>query len=151
MEITFEDSFVTYIPKQINGTEIFYYISATSNNGKTITKPMTAPAGYFKFVVENNVTIAGNVSQPEEFNISQNYPNPFNPNTTIKYQIPELSFVTVKVYDVLGNEIATPVNEEKPAGSYQIEFDATVLSSGIYFYRLQAGNFIETKKMILLR
>jgi aminopeptidase N len=86
-----------------------------------------------------------------DFYLEQNYPNPFNPSTTIKYQISEISFVTLKVYDVLGNEIGTIVNEEKPIGRYKIEFNATTLPSGIYFYRLQAGNFIETKKMILLR
>ena len=90
-------------------------------------------------------------SVPDAYSISQNYPNPFNPITTIKYQIPELSFVTLKVYDVLGNEITTLLNEEKPVGSYQIEFDATILSSGVYFYKLQAGNFVKTKKMILLK
>jgi hypothetical protein len=96
--------------------------------------------------------------QPLTYKLEQNYPNPFNPITTIKYQIPKLSFVTLKVYDVLGSEIITLVNEEKPVGSYQIEFDATILSSGIYFYRLQAlptgrqaGSFVETKKMVLLR
>ena len=88
---------------------------------------------------------------PTEFFLSQNYPNPFNPITTIKYQIPELSNVTLKVYDVLGNEIASPVNEEKPSGSYEVEFNATILSSGIYFYRLQAGSFVETKKMVLMK
>jgi hypothetical protein len=83
----------------------------------------------------------------------QNYPNPFNPTTTIKYSIPELSFVTLKVYDVLGNEIANLVNEEKPTGSYDAEFTMNnlQLSSGFYFYRLQAGSFVETKKMILLK
>ncbi len=88
---------------------------------------------------------------PKEFNLSQNYPNPFNPTTTITYQVPEISFVTLKIYDVLGNEIATLVNEEKPAGSYEVEFDASSLSSGIYFYKLQSGSFIQTKKMILLK
>jgi len=83
--------------------------------------------------------------------LTQNYPNPFNPSTKIKYQIPELSFVTIKVYDVLGKEVTTLINEEKPAGSYEVEFDASRLPSGVYFYRLQAGSFIETKKMILLR
>ena len=81
----------------------------------------------------------------------QNFPNPFNPITTIKYQIPKLSFVTLKVYDVLGKEIAILVNEEKSAGEYEIEFDGNNLTSGIYFYRLQAGNFVETKKMVILK
>ncbi len=88
---------------------------------------------------------------PEAYALYQNYPNPFNPTTIIKYQIPELSFVTIKVYDVLGSEIIALVNEEKPIGNFEIEFDATALPSGIYFYRLQAGSFIETKKMVFLR
>ena len=88
---------------------------------------------------------------PKEFVLYQNYPNPFNPSTTIKYQIPELSFVTIKVYDVLGNEITTLVNEEKSIGSYEVEFNATNLPSGIYFYKIQAGSFVETKKMTLLK
>jgi len=83
--------------------------------------------------------------------LEQNYPNPFNPTTKLKYQIPELIFVTLKVYDVLGNDIETLVNEEKPAGSYQIEFDGDRLTSGVYFYQLRAGDFVQTKKMILLR
>ena len=91
------------------------------------------------------------VTAPIEFALYQNYPNPFNPSTTINYQIPELSNVTLKVYDVLGNEIKTIVNEEKQSGIYNVEFDATGLSSGIYLYRLQAGNFIETKKILLLK
>ncbi len=81
----------------------------------------------------------------------QNFPNPFNPSTTIYYSIPELSFVTLKVYDVLGNEIVTLVNEEKSIGTHTIEFDATALPSGIYFYRIQAGSFVETKKMVLMK
>jgi hypothetical protein len=90
-------------------------------------------------------------SQPAEFLLSQNYPNPFNPKTKIKYQIAKISFVTIKVYDVLGSEVATLVNEEKPAGSYDVEFIGDELPSGIYFYQLEAGNFIETKKMVLLK
>jgi agmatine/peptidylarginine deiminase len=151
MEIVFEDTFIAYIPQQINGTKIFYYISAISNNGKTITKPLPAPAGSYKFIVENNITIAGNVSQPEEFYLSQNYPNPFNPATKIKFQIPELQFVTLKVYDILGNEISTLINEEKPVGSYEVNFNSASLPSGIYFYKLQAGDFAETKKMVLMK
>ena len=88
---------------------------------------------------------------PDKYALAQNFPNPFNPTTKINFQVPELSFVTLKVYDVLGSEIIILVNEEKPIGSYEFEFNATTLSSGIYFYSLQAGDFVETKKMILLR
>jgi hypothetical protein len=91
-------------------------------------------------------------SQPiKEFHLSQNYPNPFNPSTKISWQSPVSSHQTLKVYDVLGNEIATLVNEEKPAGNYEVEFNASMLSSGIYFYKLQAGSFVETKKIVLIR
>ncbi len=94
---------------------------------------------------------------PQEYALYQNYPNPFNPTTTIKYSIPSVissgarNLVTLKVYDVLGNEIATLVNEEKSAGEYQVNFDASKLASGIYFYQLKAGSFVQTKKMILLK
>jgi hypothetical protein len=93
----------------------------------------------------------GSLSIPKEYNLAQNYPNPFNPSTTVNFSVPSSEFVTLKVYDVLGNEIATLVNEEKPAGSYEVEFSADGLTSGIYFYKLQAGSFVETKKMILLK
>ena len=83
--------------------------------------------------------------------MGNNYPNPFNPSTTIKYQIPQLSLVTLKVYDVMGSEVATLVNEEKSAGTYEVEFNATGLTSGIYFYQLKADSFVETKKMILMK
>jgi hypothetical protein len=88
---------------------------------------------------------------PESFNISQNYPNPFNPTTTIRYLIPEQTKVSLKVYDILGNEVTTLVNEEKERGVYSVNFDAWGFASGIYFFRLQAGSFVETKKMILLK
>jgi len=90
----------------------------------------------------NNVTI---------YNLEQNYPNPFNPSTVISYQLPVTSKVVLKVYDVLGNEVATLVNEEKSSGNYEVEFNASGLTSGIYFYQLQAGSFVETKKMVLLK
>ncbi|MEG8946845.1 T9SS type A sorting domain-containing protein [Rosettibacter firmus] len=90
---------------------------------------------------------------PEEFNLSQNYPNPFNPSTIINYQLPERNFVTIKVYDVLGKEITTLVNEFKEAGNYKIEFSADKynLSSGIYFYTLKAGTNFAVKKMIYVK
>ena len=88
-------------------------------------------------------------STPKEFYLLQNYPNPFNPNTRIQFAINSEELVTLKIYDVLGNEIETLVNETKPAGEYQFIWEANKLASGVYFYRLQAGDFISTKKMIL--
>jgi hypothetical protein len=87
----------------------------------------------------------------DEFILNQNYPNPFNPVTSIKYTLINTQFVSLKVYDVLGNEITTLVNEEKQSGNYKIDFNALNLPSGVYFYRLQAGAFNETRKMILLK
>lgn len=86
-----------------------------------------------------------------DFNLSQNYPNPFNPTTNIQYSIPEQAHVTLKVYDVLGNEIAELVNEELSAGVYNRTFNAANLSSGIYFYTLRANNFTATKKLMLVK
>jgi hypothetical protein len=88
---------------------------------------------------------------PENFLLSQNYPNPFNPSTVISYQLPVSGNVMLKVFDILGNEVATLVNEEKSAGNYEVIFNAASLSSGTYFYRLSAGSFIEVKKMILIK
>jgi len=88
---------------------------------------------------------------PEHYSLKQNYPNPFNPSTKISFKIVEAGFTSLKVYDVLGNEVVTLVNEELQNGSYEIEFDAFGLTSGIYFYKLQSGSFIETKKMLLLK
>lgn len=88
---------------------------------------------------------------PSHFLLSQNYPNPFNPTTTIIYSIPKQSLVTLKIYDILGREITTLVNEEKIAGTYKIDFNALSLASGVYFYRLEAGIYISTKKLILLK
>jgi hypothetical protein len=89
----------------------------------------------------------------DKFKLEQNYPNPFNPTTTIKYSIPELSFVTIKIFNVLGSEVAALANEEKPAGSYNVQFiiKNLQLSSGVYFYRLEAGGFVEIKKMMILK
>jgi hypothetical protein len=88
---------------------------------------------------------------PERFSLSQNYPNPFNPSTTIEYNIPQQSQVTVKIFDLLGREVASLVNEKKDAGRYSVQWNAKDVSSGIYFYKLTSGNFIETKKMLVVK
>jgi photosystem II stability/assembly factor-like uncharacterized protein len=122
----------------------------TVNN---VIRVMTHGNGAYETKLLSQIPINASTipSTVTDFNLEQNYPNPFNPNTTIQYQNPELSFVSIKVYDVLGNEVDLLVNEEKPIGNYEVEFDATRLPSGIYFYRLQAGDFVETKKMVLLK
>jgi photosystem II stability/assembly factor-like uncharacterized protein len=112
----------------------------SSGNSDTVYKWIGQPSD-----VNNETVIV------REFSLMQNYPNPFNPSTSIKYQVSSNSQVSLKVYDVLGNEVATLVNEEKPAGSYEVKFDASGLTSGIYFYTLATGSFIETKKMVLLK
>ena len=94
--------------------------------------------------------------QPATYYLYQNYPNPFNPITTIKYSIPSMGtsfmkFVQLKVYDILGNEVATLVNKEKPAGTYEVKFDGSGLTSGIYFYWLKTGGFVDTKKFVVLK
>ncbi|NNG26723.1 MAG: T9SS type A sorting domain-containing protein [Ignavibacteriaceae bacterium] len=92
----------------------------------------------------------GNIS-PSAFSLNQNYPNPFNLSTEISYWLLKQAFISLKVYDVLGNEIASLVNEEKPTGKYKVDFNAAGLTSGIYFYQLKSGSFIQTKKMILMK
>lgn len=105
--------------------------------------------------LQNQVTGIGNdrgsLLSPRSYNLAQNYPNPFNPTTTISYSIPERSNVKLVVYDILGNEVVTLVNEEKDRGVYSVTFDASGLVSGVYFYRIQAGSFNEVKKMLLVR
>ena len=92
-----------------------------------------------------------NSTVPQKYSLEQNYPNPFNPSTTISYQLPSLSHITLKVFDVLGREVATLVNEVEQPGYKSVTFDASKLSSGVYFYRLQAGSFVETKKLLLMK
>jgi hypothetical protein len=126
----------------------------------TVRNDMGAYGGPYSAELSNYFTVSVDddkkSNKPLGFYLKQNFPNPFNPSTKIKFTIPqdlnrETQDVKLVVYDVLGNEIATLVNEEKPSGSYSVELNATSLPSGIYFYRLQAGDFIKTKKMVLMK
>ncbi len=103
--------------------------------------------------VDNSLTLINSKStlRTLKFEMAQNYPNPFNPTTIINYSVSKRCLVMIKVYDVLGKEVKTLVNEERRSGNYSVEFDGSKLSSGVYFYRMQAGDFIETKKLILLK
>ena len=110
------------------------------------------------WILKNNtvITEVEDFSQPLNYSLEQNYPNPFNPATKIKFTISDFGFTSLKVYDVLGNEVATLVNEEKPVGTYEVEFNVAQVSkpeitSGVYFYKIESGNYTETRKMILLK
>ena len=116
----------------------------TSDSNQTTEKSLLLNSDISLDVEDDNINV-------NSFYLSQNYPNPFNPSTKIKYSINQPGLITLKVYDLLGNEIATLVNEEKTVGSYEINFDAKILSSGVYFYIMRVGNFTDTKKFILLK
>jgi len=88
---------------------------------------------------------------PMTFSLKQNYPNPFNPKTVISYQLPVISEDELSIYNLLGQKMATLVSEKQPAGTYKIEWDASDFASGIYYYRIEAGRFVETKKLVLLK
>ena len=104
-----------------------------------------------EFFFQKPDNIADDENAPTEFALEQNYPNPFNPSTKIMYSVPQSSNVIIKVFDILGNEIETLINEEKPLGTYELTWTASTLPSGVYFYQLRAGAFVETKKMLLLK
>ena len=106
----------------------------------------------FKSILDTTTTSVEEPIVPlDNYQLSNNYPNPFNPSTTIKYIIPEQSYVTLKVFDGLGREVGLLVNEVKSPGNYKVDFDASNLTSGVYFYRIIAGDYIQTKKMLLLK
>ena len=149
-------------------------ILATTDGGETWVEQMSATrmplysicfandntgwaGGAFGAIVK---TTNGGVTQAEEpveiklpqtYSLYQNYPNPFNPSTTISYRLAGTSFVTIKVYDILGKEVASLVNEVKSAGKYTVKFSGDRFSSGVYFYQLRAGSTIQSKKMILMK
>ena len=161
------------VPGHGTTTETQHY-SFTDNNVKSGKYQYKLKQIDYDGMFEYSQIVEVEIPLVNEFSLSQNYPNPFNPSTKIKFTIPtsplssplvkgrtKEGFVTLKVYDILGNEVATLVNEEKPAGEYEVEFNAANLPSGIYFYQLlvtalqskdgKAGQYSETKKMVLLK
>jgi len=136
------------------GDTIPLQLSVTNIMGFDFPNPPESAQWYiddYKLVRIDTTSGIKDFSIPTEYILNQNYPNPFNPSTTIKYEIPEISLVSIKVYDVLGSEVVTLIDEEQTVGSYEVEFNATELPSGIYFYKLYAGDFVSTKKMILVK
>ena len=130
-------------------------ITLTSSNDKLWPLWMDNRTGFYQIwtvpIEISSVDVEQTQETISEFSLEQNYPNPFNPSTNIRFRISDFVLVSLKIFDVLGNEVATLINEEKPEGSYEVEFRANGLSSGIYFYQLQAGSFINTKKMLLVK
>jgi agmatine deiminase len=146
------DTFRANIPAQILGTRVYYYISASSVSGRTVTKPLPAPRGNIQFMVTNlnAITQTGN-SIPGGFALYQNYPNPFNPVTKIKFDIPKTSQVTLKIFDITGREVITVTNAKLAAGTYSYTWNASGFSSGLYFFRLSTEEYSDIKKMILIK
>ncbi|MDP2362467.1 MAG: metallophosphoesterase [Ignavibacteria bacterium] len=156
---------LTYIVNGLGGKSIYTFIDTleqsifrySDNYGALIIEADENNLSYKFYNIDGTLIDPVIVSNQEsenlllEFQLSQNYPNPFNPSTSILYRVSRISHINIKVYDVLGNEVATLVNEEKPAGKYEVGFTENNLTSGVYFYSLRAGNFTQTKKMILLK
>jgi Secretion system C-terminal sorting domain len=129
-----------------------FTLTAPGPGNYTVNAGHSGPLRWDSVMVNIVVTdVVENPTNPTVFKLFDNYPNPFNPSTTLRYSIPKTSFTTLKIYDELGKEVATLVNETKSAGTYEVEFSANDLASGIYYYTLQAGSFSKTNKMILMK
>ena len=149
------DSALTRLPEPGNISAVTQWLLTGLQDGQYEWRLRAVDAAYVGSIVATGLFSIGTTDVETEdklpgvYSLAQNYPNPFNPATTIKYSIPKEGFVTLKVYNVIGEEVVTLVNESQQVGNYNFTFDATNLSSGIYLYKLKAGSFVETKKMIL--
>ncbi|PIW70044.1 MAG: hypothetical protein COW08_03965, partial [Ignavibacteriales bacterium CG12_big_fil_rev_8_21_14_0_65_30_8] len=153
------------LPEINNPSKIKVYFRSTIGEGlftplTTVYDSLNAKlivnnSGFGEYIFADEIDVVTGIKTkktlPQNFLLKQNYPNPFNPSTIINYQLPKISKVTLTVYDVLGKEVAKLVNQEQSAGTYKVNFDASHLSSGIYFYTLIAGDFVQTKKLVLLK
>ena len=142
-------------PNDTQSIIVAQVIARGSSNLNSITQ-LRALADHVQDVYDENFQSAlavQNISTeiPDEFSLEQNYPNPFNPITNLEFGISDLGFVSLKVYDILGKEVVTLVNEKLSPGNYKVEFDGSGLTSGVYFYKLTAGEFTETKRMMLIK
>ena len=134
------------------GNQLYVHLVLQADSLEAVSNPLVLSAQYYHSMAWiMSVGVDDEVSTESDFHLYQNYPNPFNPSTKLKYHLANSGFVSLRIYDVLGKEIATLVNEEKLAGTYEVQFNASAFPSGIYFYKLQAGNYIQTKKMVLMK
>ncbi|MEO8398883.1 MAG: alpha-amylase family glycosyl hydrolase [Ignavibacteriaceae bacterium] len=151
-EMNLDSTKTYYLTDMLNGE----VISGIPQDLNTINVSVEGYTTRLFLFADTAMTVTGvktlaDANIPQEFKLEQNYPNPFNPSTSILYSVSSKQFIFLKVYDILGKEVATLVNKEQQPGNYKVEFSANQLSSGIYFYQLNAGNFSQTKKMILLK
>ena len=152
--LTFNNGTFNFITKDNSGLpeNNVWSLMIDSYNNKWISGyPNYGIAIFNENGIVNITSVDYNSNSIQDFQLYQNYPNPFNPFTKISYQIPQQGFVTIKIFDVLGREVATLVNEEKPIGKYEVDFSSKGFASGVYIYRMKVNEFIESKKMILLR
>jgi hypothetical protein len=127
------------------------YVGSNSSIGSVDYLQSSSPLNFQLSIVSVTPVDPTERTVPLLFGLSQNYPNPFNPATNMEFQVPSSQFVELKVYDVLGREVATLVNGQLSPGAYRVRWDAKEQPSGVYFYRLSAGSFVETRKMVLMR
>lgn len=133
-------------------TNIINFTIGEAFIGKTSSSNNIASMGFWNIYQQDVLTsVEGEETLPIEYKLEQNYPNPFNPSTIIKYAVAERSYVVINIYNIAGEEIVTLVNEEKDRGWYEIKFNPNGLASGIYLCRMQAGNYVSIKKMMLLK
>jgi hypothetical protein len=144
-DTTVADTTVTLSTPLTANTVYYWRVNAMDTAG------ISAYSAVAVFATGTTLNVNEITELPKEFELLQNYPNPLNPTTIISYQLPVNSFVTLNVYDVIGREVRTLVNGPKASGSYTIQFDGSDLPSGVYFYRLRAGDFTSVKKLILLK
>lgn len=137
------DTYKAKLPGINEGEKIYFYVVGYSTHGARFKSEV--------FVINQTTNVVDVSSKIETYSLLQNYPNPFNPSTNIEYKIPSNGFVSLKVFDILGKELVSLVNKQQDAGTYSVQFDASNLSSGLYFYQLRSGDFIEHKKMLLLK
>jgi hypothetical protein len=138
--------------KQTNAAYVIVGTVGQSSIGKGENSINHTQAGFWSMYYQNVIqNVVDKNIFPIEYSLKQNYPNPFNPSTVIKFGIPERNNVVIKIYDILGSEVTTLLNQEIEAGWYELKFDAAGYSTGIYICRMQAGNYISTKKMLMIK
>ena len=143
--------FLYQAPSSVGNDTLYSVGNSTNYDGTPLGDQYNIGVDFYITVVDSVLDVKEVEQQPVSFALSQNYPNPFNPTTVISYQLKVRSFISLKVYNMLGGEVATLVDEKKEAGSYSVTFTPNNLPSGIYFYRLRGGEEVMTKKMVYVK